>query len=201
MIHRNRSQLWAGHTSRVAIQATSALILLATCFLLLPVDVAGQTSNSTVSSQQLGSIVVALGMSEAEAVRRLNEGFSVKPAVNMPNVLLVYEKKPQGDLISTISIRDGRVVLISSEWTPGIDRSGAFAEVLFTLLSRLADPGAEAGRRIVNSCSISTNDGLTSGIDTQIRIAEITCARQTVMISVSRVNGGASQVGVQLVTK
>jgi hypothetical protein len=151
----------------------------------------------SISSQQFASVSITLGMPEAEAVRTLSNEFSVVPVSNSPSLIMIRSKDRE-DSIGSINIRNGRVVSITSEWTPRVDRTGAFAEALFTLLSRAGS--ASQGSQHSVACSIDTIDGATAGTDTQLRIATIVCDRQTIRFTISRVNGGSSQVELQLIT-
>src|SRR5207302_5838400 len=108
---------------------------------------------------------------------------------------------PPYDLLGSVAIRDGRVWIISTTWTPSADSSGALGEALITVLQRLTNTqNPKNAWRTADNCTVGVADGLSLGRDGTARMAEITCGRQTVHIGVSRTGGGPSQVSVSLDT-
>jgi hypothetical protein len=153
-------------------------------------------------AQAFGRIAVTLGMTEAEAIRRLREDFDVRPLVGAEDTFLVRSKGTPEDIVGSFFTKGGRIANITSEWTPRTDSGGAIGEVLFTLLARLSAVGSQsAAWRTADGCTVNTADGLTAGRDSQIRIAEIVCSNQKVVLSVSRRDGGASQIQLQFTTQ
>jgi hypothetical protein len=157
-----------------------------------------QASNPAARGQQFGSIAVTIGMSEFDAISKLSEEFSVSRVPSVPGLLLVRTKQSQNDSVGAVNIRNGRVTSITSEWTPGADRAGALGDVLFTLLSKLTTR-KQAGWRSASSCSIAVTDTPITVPDTPMQMVEIACDRQTIRLSMSRVNGGGAHVEVALV--
>ena len=117
---------------------------------------------------------------------------------NVPGLLMIRSKQSQDDSVGAVNIRNGRVTSITSEWTPAVDRASALADVLFTLLSKFTTR-KQAGWRSAGSCSIAATDTPITVPDTPLRMVEIACDRQTIRLSMSRVNGGGSHVEVALV--
>jgi hypothetical protein len=137
-------------------------------------------------------------MSEFDAISKLSEVFSVSRVPSVPGLLLIRAKQSQDDSVGAVNIRNGRVTSITSEWTPSVDRAGALADVLFTLLSKLTTR-KQAGWRSAGACSIAVTDTPITVPDTPVRMVEIACDRQTIRLSMSRVNGGGAHVEVALV--
>ena len=159
---------------------------------------AGQAASPAARGQQFGSIAITIGMSEFDAISKLGEEFSVSRGPGVPGLLMVRSKHAPDDSVGAVNIRNGRVASITSEWTPGVDRAGALADVLFTLLSKLTTR-KQAGWRSATTCSIAATDTPITVPDTPIRMLEIACDRQTIRLSMSRVTGGGSHVEVALV--
>jgi hypothetical protein len=157
-----------------------------------------QASNPAARGQQFGSIAITIGMSEFDAISKLSEEFSVSRVPSVPGLLLIRAKQSQDDSVGAVNIRNGRVTSITSEWTPGVDRAGALGDVLFTLLSKLTTR-KQAGWRSAAACSIAVTDTPITVPDTPMRMVEIACDRQTIRLSMSRVNGGGAHVEVALV--
>jgi hypothetical protein len=175
----------------VALTAAALLCCSAASF-------GGQASNPAARGQQFGSIAITIGMSEFDAISKLSEEFSVSRVPSVPGLLLIRTKQSQDDSVGAVNIRNGRVTSITSEWTPGVDRAGALGEVLFTLLSKLTTR-KQAGWRSAGACSIAVTDTPITVPDTPVRMVEIACDRQTIRLSMSRVNGGGAHVEVALV--
>ena len=159
---------------------------------------AGQAASPAARGQQFGSIAITIGMSEFDAISKLSEEFSVSRAPGVPGLLMIRSKQSPDDSLGAVNIRNGRVTSITSEWTPAVDRAGALADVLFTLLSKLTTR-KQAGWRSGSACSIAATDTPITVPDTPIRMVEIACDRQTIRLSMSRVTGGGSHVEVALV--
>ncbi len=171
-------------------------------------SIVGQAEDSALPNQMFGRIVVTLGMSEADAIRRLKEDFDVRPArissqplAGAAGAFLINKKQTPGETVGTLTVKDGRIATITSKWTPSVDRTGALGEALFVLLARLPTGDPRNGWRAAGACSVSTADGVTIGTDTQLRLAEIVCGHQNVAITVSRTNGGLSQVSLGFTTQ
>lgn len=160
-----------------------------------------QGGNRSSASQVFGSIEVRLGMSEGEVLRLLTSQYAVSPILGAAGGYTIKEKDGSKDVIGSFTISQGRVSIISSDWTPSVSGSGAFGEVLLTLLSRLTSGSTRGGWLTGEQCSVNIADGLTVGTDTQLRMAEIICGRQRVSITTSRTNAGPSQSQLQLVTR
>src|SRR5580704_17138154 len=150
---------------------------------------AGQAATPAARGQQFGSIAITIGMSEFDAISNLSEEFSVSRVPGVPGLLMVRSKQSPDDSVGAINIRNGRVTSITSEWTPAVDRGGALADVLFTLLSKLTTR-KQAGWRTASACSIAATDTPITVPDTPIRMVEIACDRQTIRLSMSRIAGG-----------
>lgn len=179
-------------------------VLVVLLLILLSPPVRGQAPDTNRTGQMFGRIVVTLGMLESEAIHQLRKDFDVRPMKGLPtgNVgnYLVSEKGSPEALVGSLSARQARITIITSEWTPRTERAGAVGEALFTLLARLSTGISRGGWRFVDGCSVNTIDGLTAGTDWQSRQAEIVCGRQKVVISVSRIEGGASYINLQFTT-
>ena len=179
-------------------RSSLALCVLVVLFVASGSHPAGiQAPDGNTTSQTLGRIVLTLGMTESEGIRRLSEDFVVQPAEGKNGTYVVYEKgSPPGKIVGSFSTsREGRITGIMSDWTPSGDRAAAFAEALFTLLTRLSagnSRGDVVGWRTVDSCSVNT--AVPDGTGKQSWLAMVECGRQTVSISMSRGEGGASQV-------
>src|SRR5260221_445367 len=146
---------------------------------------------SAARGQQFGSIAITIGMTEFDAISKLGEEFSVSRVPSVPGLLMIRSKQSPDDSVGAVNIRNGRVAAITSDWTPGVDRAGALADVLFTLLSKLTSR-KQAGWRTAGACSVAVTDTPITVPDTPLRMVEIACDRQTIRISVSRVNGGGA---------
>jgi hypothetical protein len=187
-------------TTLVARSGRAATIVALTAAGLLccaSASFGGQASNPA-RGQQFGSIAITIGMSEFDAISKLSEEYSVSRVPSVPGLLLVRTKQSQDDSVGAVNIRNGRVTSITSEWTPGADRAGALGDVLFTLLSKLTTR-KQAGWRSASACSIAVTDTPITVPDTPMRVVEIACDRQTIRLSMSRVNGGGAHVEVALV--
>jgi hypothetical protein len=159
---------------------------------------AGQAAAYAARGQQFGSIAITIGMTEFDAISKLGEEFSVSRVPSAPGLLMIRSKQSPDDSVGAVNIRNGRVASITSDWTPGVDRASALADVLFTLLSKLTTR-KQAGWRTAGACSIAVTDTPITVPDTPLRMVEIACDRQTIRLSVSRVNGGGAHVEVALV--
>jgi hypothetical protein len=178
--------------------ATIVVLTAAAVLCCSSASFAGQAASAAARGQQFGSMAITIGMSEFDAISKLSEEFSVSRVPSVPGLLMIRSKQSQDDSVGAVNIRNGRVASITSEWTPGVDRAGALADVLFTLLSKLTTR-KQAGWRSAGACSIAVTDTPITVPDTPLRMVEIACDRQTIRLSMSRVNGGGAHVEVALV--
>ena len=173
-------------------ERAAVIVVLAAAFLCgASPCFAGQTATYAARGQQFGSIAITIGMTEFDAISKLGEEFSVSRVPSVPGLLMIRSKQSPDASIGAVNIRNGRVASITSDWTPGVDRDGALADVLFTLLSKLT-PRKQAGWRTAGACSVAVTDTPITVPDTPLRMVEIACERQTIRLSVSRANGGGS---------
>jgi hypothetical protein len=181
-------------------ERTAAIVALTAAGILCcsSASFGGQAPSPAARGQQFGSIAVAIGMSEFDAIAKLSEEFSVSRVASVPGLLMIRGKQSPDDSVGAVNIRNGRVISITSEWTPAIDRAGALAEVLFTLLSKLTTR-KQSGWRSAGACTVAATDTPITVPDTPVRMVEIACDRQTIRLSMSRVNGGGAHVEVALV--
>jgi hypothetical protein len=162
----------------------------------------GQSDSLSSIGQWFGRFAIRLGMPEHEAVRNLREEFTLKPVSGVTGAFLIARKDDPDQIVGAISSENGAVAMVQSEWTPRVNRAGAFADNLFTLLARLSFTGKRTGQwRVAELCSIGTVDGASTGPDTQVRIAEIQCGAQRVSLTVSRTDDAGSQAQLSFVTR
>jgi hypothetical protein len=178
--------------------ATIAALVAASLLCGSSASFGGQATGPAARGQQFGSIAITIGMSEFDAIAKLSEEFSVARVASVPGLLMIRSKQSPDDSVGAVNIRNGRVTSITSDWTPGVDRASALADVLFTLLSKLT-ARKQAGWRSASACSIAVTDTPITVPDTPVRMVEIACDRQTIRLSMSRVTGGGSHVEVALV--
>jgi len=179
-------------------RAAAIVTVVAAAFLCGPASAVAGQATPAARGQQIGSIAITIGMTEFDAISKLGEEFSVSRVPSVPGLLMIRSKQSPDDSVGAVNIRNGRVASITSDWTPGTDRAGALAEVLFTLLSKLTTR-KQAGWRTAGACSIAVTDTPITVSDTPLRMVEIACDRQTIRLSVSRVNSGGAHVEVALV--
>jgi hypothetical protein len=178
-------------------RAAAIVVFIAAVCLCAASPSFGQTA-SAARGQQIGSIAITIGMTEFDAISKLGEEFSVSRVPSVPGLLMIRSKQSPDDSVGAVNIRNGRVASITSDWTPGVDRASALADVVFTLLSKLTTR-KQAGWRTAGACSIAVTDTPITVPDTPLRMVEIACDRQTIRLSVSRVSGGGAHVEVALV--
>jgi hypothetical protein len=181
---------------RLPLWAFAFVAVLGTWTAAEPVD---QGSSGSSASQRFGSIEIRLGMPEGEAIRLLTSQYTVAAISGISGAYMIKEKDK--DMIGSFTVKQGRVIIISSDWTPSVSDSGAFGEALLTALSHLTSGSPQGSWRVGEPCSVNIADGVSAGTDTQLRMGDIICGRQRVSISISRKEGGPSQSQVQLVTR
>jgi hypothetical protein len=152
--------------------------------------------------QTVAGVRINLGMSESEVRTSWeNTEYRMRTVRAHPSLRMIVSRSDSTRVVGSISIVDGRVVLIGSDWTPQIDSQAAIGEVIVTLLGRLTTERNADGTREVSHCTVWTAEGVTAGTDEQGRMASILCGPHRVDISLFRIVGGPSTLSVQFVTQ
>ena len=162
-------------------------------------------------SQMIQGITLRIGMPEEEALRLVSTTFyrarrllpfpgNAVDSRRYANYMVVTAEDSTA-MVGSFSVRDGRVSIITSDWTPATESLGATGEALVSLLSLLTTTRDSDRYRVSSGCDVRVSEGLTAGTDQQGRIGSIVCGRSTIDISVFRMAGGPSTLQLQLVTR
>jgi len=183
----------------IGLKLTSLFALFAGGIVVGQIAPQAVTERSTLG-QMLGGIWVSVGMPETDAVEQLSRAYSVTTAHTVDGkdtgIYLVGKRDEPSNLLGNFNVRNGRVLNVSTDWTPKIDSSGALGEALFTLLSRLTTPDIQSGWQVADLCSIQCSPNCSTDAGDMVRMVRIVCGQKTISLNITRMNGAAPHVDV-----
>jgi hypothetical protein len=147
--------------------------------------------------QVLDSVPIYIGMDFSEAQRLLTTRLELQPEASTTPNHAVFTRRGQPIGAGTVNLvgRDGRVLLLGSDWTPSAESADAFAGRLVELLSLISSP--ELGGPRSRDCRLS----MMGAPEGPFRIAEIACGRHMVHLVRAPTSDGGVRSRLQLLTR
>jgi len=164
---------------------------------ILPLTATAQGVPTDPLGEYFDGSRVVLGATLEEAKRVLFPTYDLRGVDGASGIYQIVKRSAPSVSVGSITIAEGHVAVISTDWTPKVDDTGAFAEAVADVLTRLTVHRQDSWTSS-RDCVVLVANNLHYGTSGHARVIQVACGPRRLSLSITRDAGTLPSASLSL---